>query len=231
MKRISLILATILLAFTISACSPSKGIDKTAYGSTLGAGLGATSGAIIGNQVNNSPEGAAVGATVGLLSGLSTGLMYDGIEKKVLQQQEEIKRMRIQNEANSHRLARIQHDLDRAIATDVYGGMYQVFFDVDQTNLRSGSIANLETIAESIKRSPRAYRINVMGHADDTGSPKYNERLAESRARAVASYLAGKGISNDQIFISSEGSKLPIASNATETGRQLNRRVDITISN
>ena len=107
--------------------------------------------------------------------------------------------------------------------------IYQVYFDPDQTNLRSGAIANLEIVGESIKRNSGIFAITVVGHADDGGSPQYNERLAEARARTVASYLGARGISMDQITVRSFGSKRPLASNTSETGRQLNRRVDVIV--
>ncbi len=220
----------ILPLLIISACSPRPGIDKTIISSGTGAGIGAGAGAIIGNQVANVGGGAAVGAGAGLLSGLSTGIMFDTVEDRMIAQERDIKSIQYQNDANTEQLARLQGKLDRALSSDVFSGMYQVFFDTDIGELRGGSIANLETIANSIKASPYAYQINVVGHTDDSGNPEYNDKLAEARARNVAATLAAKGIASDQIQVTSHGAKRPIASNTTEMGRQLNRRVDIFIS-
>jgi outer membrane protein OmpA-like peptidoglycan-associated protein len=227
MKKIIIIS---ILVSTIG-CAPRSGIDKTVIGSGVGAGVGAGAGAIIGNQIGNLGPGAAVGAGAGLLSGFSSGLMFDSMESRMLTQEKDLSAIRKQNDSNTQKLARLQDELDEALMTDSFSGMYQVFFDTDIGELRSGSVANLETIANSIKMSPNAYYVNVVGHADDSGNPEYNERLAEARARNVASILSSRGISMDQIKVASHGAKRPIASNTSEMGRQLNRRVDIFVSN
>lgn len=227
------IISSSLLALTIglSACAnPQPGPDKTAAGMILGAGWGAGTGAVIGNQVDNPGEGTAIGAGFGAVGGALAGAGYDLNESAQLENEKKLASLKMQNLANQRELESIQGRLDHAAVSEGVGGVYQVFFDDGATNLRSGSVANLEVIADSIKSNPRAVVINVVGHTDDEGTPDYNERLAEGRARAVASYLGGRGISMDQIKVSSYGATRPIASNETPVGRQLNRRVDVYIS-
>jgi len=84
-------------------------------------------------------------------------------------------------------------------------------------------------IADAIKTNPAAAVVHVIGHTDDSGNIEHNKELALARAREVTSYLGGRGISMDQIKVSSYGAERPIATNATPQGRQLNRRVDIFI--
>ena len=220
-----------ILAAIVAGCNgPTSGPDKSIAGAVLGAGWGAGAGVVVGNQIDNVGPGAAVGAGFGAASGLMSGAQADSIEPQMIRQENELRALHVHNIANSQELARLQAKLDDAIDVEVgLGGIYQVFFDVDQTNLRLGSISNLEAIAESIKSNPHAYIINVAGHTDDSGRPDYNQQVAESRARTVASYLAARGISADQIVVKSYGGTRPIASNTSETGRQLNRRVDIFI--
>ena len=64
---------------------------------------------------------------------------------------------------------------------------------------------------------------------DDTGDKDYNHKLASTRAHSVADYLKGRGLSQNQIHITSFGASQPTASNKTLEGRQLNRRVDVLI--
>ncbi len=218
----------------LTACSnPTPGPDKTIGGGVLGAAWGAGAGAVIGNQLEGTPtgEGAGVGAGFGLISGAMAGLAYDSLEDTQIDQEQELSALKIRNSANAQQLAQIQRRLDQALASDLNAGVYQIFFDVDASSLRSGSIANLEAIADSLKSRTRGYYVNVVGHSDDAGTPEYNSRLAEARARSVASYLTARGLSSDQVKVSSFGSQRPIASNSTETGRQLNRRADVYISN
>ena len=225
MKRIALVLSLLLVA-----CSnPQPGPDKTAAGMVLGAGWGAGAGAVIGNQVSTPGAGAAVGAGFGAVSGALQGAGYDLAEGSVLKERRDLQALQIQNQATAKELQNVQAKLDRAITADVAGGMFQVFFDPDSTSLRSGAIAHLEVIADSIRVSPHAGSVHVVGHTDDSGAPEHNQRVAEARARTVASYLAARGISSDRIQVQSFGSTRPIASNGTEVGRQLNRRADVYI--
>lgn len=232
MKKIIRIPLILLLAAICSAsCGrPVRGPDKTLAGAAVGAAWGAGAGAIVGNQVDNTGVGAAVGAGFGAVNGMTNGMALDSIEPSIIRSERSLKAIEVQNMANGHELAMLQDKLDEALMDDSAGGVYQVYFDTDQTSLRSGAIANLEVIADSLRTSPRAFRINVIGHSDDDGDSEYNTKLAEARARNVAAYLAGRGISSDQISVKNFGSTRPIASNSTETGRQLNRRVDIYIS-
>ena len=216
--------------FALAACSnPEPGPDKTLAGAVLGAGWGAGAGAVIGHQVSYAGEGVAVGSGFGAVGGALTGAGFDLTESVRLDQEKQLASLRVQNLANTRSMENVQDRLDDAIGKSVGGGFYQVFFDEDATNLRSGAVANLEVIAETLKTNPRAYKIHVVGHSDDNGNPEYNQRLAESRARAVSAYLGSRGISMDQIFVSSHGSQRPIASNGSQVGRQLNRRVDVYI--
>ncbi len=218
-----------LLCLQVSACSnPQPGPDKSFGGMLLGAGWGAGAGAVVGNQISATGEGAAVGAGFGAVHGAMSGIGYDMQEGAMLDQERALASLKVQNMANRNQIAQLQATLDR---TDpgALGGVYQVFFDPDATSFRAGTVSNLEVIARSLQKSPYAHVVHVVGHADDSGSPDHNERLAEARARAVAGFLSAKGISSDQIQVKSFGAKRPIATNESDIGRQLNRRVDIYI--
>lgn len=232
-KHLLFTLGSVALIFALTDCSRSNpGPDKTLGGAVLGAGWGAGAGAIVGHHVEETPtgEGALVGAGLGLVGGAVSGYHYDAIEDQQIKQEKELASLKVQNMANSHQLEDLQAKLDRAAAGSLGGGVYQVFFDPDQTSLRAGAIANLEAIGEMFKGSPSAYRIKVVGHTDDSGNVDYNERLAEARARNVSQYLGARGVGMDQIIVESFGGKRPIAANNTPEGRQLNRRVDIFIA-
>lgn len=222
--------AVILSVLLVSGCAnPQPGPDKSAEGLVLGGGWGAGAGAVIGNQVSTSGMGAGLGAGFGAAAGLLTGIAYDRMEGAVLRQQRELDALSLRTHANFQQLSKLQDTLDNQVAESSVSGIYQVFFDDDSTSLKSGSVSNLQVITESIKKNPAAKSIYVVGHTDDTGNPDYNKRLAEARAREVAGYLGSRGISMDQVKVTSYGSERPIATNTTAEGRQLNRRVDIYI--
>lgn len=225
---VSLITATTSI---ISGCSnPQPGPDKSFAGAILGAGWGAGAGAVIGNQVSTPGKGVAVGAGFGAAAGLLHGVGYDLVEGSQLEQNRQLASLRVQAVANQRQLEKLQAKLDGNRGPDPVPGVYQVFFDADQTSLRPGGMTNLEAIAESIKSSNVVRKVHVVGHTDDTGSAKYNETLSHARAATVSTYLSSRGIATDQIDVKSMGATKPIATNATEAGRQLNRRVDVYIS-
>jgi outer membrane protein OmpA-like peptidoglycan-associated protein len=72
-------------------------------------------------------------------------------------------------------------------------------------------------------------RLAIAGHTDDTGSEVYNQRLSEGRAAAVESYLLAEQVVPQRLSSVGYGELRPVASNATDYGRTLNRRVEITI--
>jgi outer membrane protein OmpA-like peptidoglycan-associated protein len=230
---ISRAFSAFLLAVTTQVtigCAPVSGPDKSAAGLVLGAGWGAGAGAVVGNQVATSGEGIPVGAGFGAIAGLLHGVGYDLEEGHQLQLQRQLASLNVQAVANQRYLEQLQRNFDNTRRPDPVGGVYQVFFDEDQTNIRPGAISNLEAIAESIKASGAMREVHVAGHTDDTGNTKYNETLADARAKTVGTYLASMGIPVVQIEMKGYGATKPIATNSTAAGRQLNRRVDVYIS-
>ena len=69
--------------------------------------------------------------------------------------------------------------------------------------------------------------VTATGHTDNVGSGAYNQRLSEERARAVKSYLVGKGLSPEMIAADGKGEAGPVAGNGSATGRAKNRRTEI----
>jgi outer membrane protein OmpA-like peptidoglycan-associated protein len=72
--------------------------------------------------------------------------------------------------------------------------------------------------------------VDVYGYTDATGSDTYNLDLSQRRATSVATMLASQGVDQRRFYITGKGEADPISSNATESGRQQNRRVEIQIS-
>jgi len=80
-----------------------------------------------------------------------------------------------------------------------------------------------------LSASPDAV-LTVEGHADRRGSVAGNDRFARLRAEAAGAYFTGNGIENDRMKIVSKSDTEPAASNETEEGRRLNRRVEVTVN-
>lgn len=104
-----------------------------------------------------------------------------------------------------------------------------IFFDYAKATLRTESNAELDRLKDllsKIEKTDPGYKIEISGHTDDQGSDQINQPLSENRAKAVADYLILQGIDTKHIRSAGYGKKKPVAPNKTETGRQLNRRVE-----
>jgi len=72
--------------------------------------------------------------------------------------------------------------------------------------------------------------VSVVGHTDNVGAADFNQALSEQRAQRVAAFLAAQGVAPDRLVTAGRGALQPRATNATATGRQLNRRIELSVS-
>lgn len=100
-------------------------------------------------------------------------------------------------------------------------------FAIDKSEIDPYSYKYLDEVASILKRTNAS--IEVKGHTDNTGTEGHNEQLSRQRAMSVVRYLESKGVDKGQLSYSYYGSSNPIASNDTERGRSLNRRVEFEI--
>ncbi|MDH3377663.1 MAG: OmpA family protein, partial [Gammaproteobacteria bacterium] len=119
--------------------------------------------------------------------------------------------------------AKMQLDITETGRTALYG----IYFDHDSAKIQAASKPTLDEIAKLMKTNP-ALKIIVVGHTDYTGGFDYNINLSKRRANAVAARLiSGYGLEADRIKSDGVGYLAPAASNETEAGRALNRRVEL----
>ncbi|UOG72952.1 OmpA family protein [Hymenobacter tibetensis] len=104
-----------------------------------------------------------------------------------------------------------------------------VQFDQGTTRMLAASYATLDQLIAVMKEDP-SLLIEIRGHTDNVGPPEKNQILSEQRAAAVRIYLVGLGISEQRITSVGFGGSLPRASNARESTRQLNRRVEFRVT-
>ncbi|MBA4142391.1 MAG: OmpA family protein [Nitrosospira sp.] len=104
-----------------------------------------------------------------------------------------------------------------------------VLFDTNEAQLKSGGVRAVQKVADALKQYPQR-TIIIEGFTDSTGSDSYNQQLSERRANAVRDALVSMGISADRINARGLGESFPVASNESNAGRQMNRRVEITFS-
>jgi outer membrane protein OmpA-like peptidoglycan-associated protein len=108
--------------------------------------------------------------------------------------------------------------------------MGDVLFAFGKADLAPGAVRNLDKLTGFLEKHPDR-NLLIEGHTDSIGSDEFNRVLSQKRADAVKEALVGKGINPDRIVTKGYGKQFPVASNETESGRQLNRRVEVVILN
>lgn len=108
--------------------------------------------------------------------------------------------------------------------------LLDTLFGVDSVRLQPQMKASLRQLARRLASLEGDIRLQVMGHADSTGTTDYNRELSTRRAVAVADYLIVSGIPRAWIWISGLGETMPVAGNGSREGRARNRRVEVVVS-
>lgn len=104
-----------------------------------------------------------------------------------------------------------------------------VLFGTDQSRLNPEGIRTTQKLADVLQQNPQR-TVLIEGFTDSTGSAEHNQDLSERRASAVRSALQLAGVNRDRIAIRGYGMSYPVAANDTAANRQLNRRVEIVLS-
>lgn len=104
-----------------------------------------------------------------------------------------------------------------------------VLFKTDSATLVPGATGNLDRLADVLKQHPDL-NVEIDGYTDSTGNPDYNMDLSQRRADAVRSALVSRGIDPSRIVARGYGENAPVATNDTPQGRQLNRRVEVVLT-
>jgi outer membrane protein OmpA-like peptidoglycan-associated protein len=208
-----------IICLTLQACTtydPYTGDAKTSK-TAAGAGIGASIGAVIA-YIDNKDESsrkrnqrilAAAGGGAAIGGGI--GFYMDNQEAKLRKQLRD-SGVSVVREGNNINL--------------VMPG--NITFGSDSGNIKSDFYDVLDSVAIVLNEFDQTLVV-VSGHTDSTGSDSYNQPLSERRAGSVADYLGSKQVLAARLDVIGFGERQPIADNTTATGRQLNRRVEITL--
>jgi outer membrane protein OmpA-like peptidoglycan-associated protein len=194
-------------ALALTACTENT--NRTQAGAATGAVLGGLFGATRDgdNQALKTAAGAAIGAAVG-----------GAIGQQLDRQKAELDQGFANNDI----------DVINTGSELIVRMPNAILFDTDSAAVRPQLRSDLNVLSGNLLRYPNS-TVFVVGHTDSTGTAAYNQNLSQRRAQAVASVLTAGGVSPARIVATGRGEDQPIASNLTPEGRQLNRRVEITI--
>jgi outer membrane protein OmpA-like peptidoglycan-associated protein len=209
MKKIVLVS---LIAAALSGCAADDPNQKT----KTGAAIGAAAGALLGYAVDDGAGGVLAGAAVGALAGGGVGHYMD-------KQQQEMEAALADERARNE--LKIQQLENETLKIDIAS---EVSFDFDSASLKPAFTPTLNKVADILQRYPNTI-IHVVGYTDSVGSESYNMKLSERRAQSVVDYLSSRGVSSSRLYAIGKGESDPRATNDTEAGRQLNRRVELFV--
>ncbi len=211
-KRFS-VLALIAVTFWGCAQPQTKTQQGAMYGTGIGAAVGAGLGQVIGGDTESTLVGAGIGAALGGAAGAGIGRYMDNQEAMLRQQFAASDAANVQRNAN-------------LLAVTFRG---DVLFDVDSAALKPGAYNEINRVANVLTQYPQT-NVQIAGHTDSTGPETYNQDLSERRAMSVQNALANQGVPMNRMRAIGFGESQPIADNSTAQGRQLNRRVVVTIA-
>ena len=132
------------------------------------------------------------------------------------------------------RAAQLEAEMNDLHAKQTERGMVitigDVLFGTDQANLTPDGMATVRKLADVMQQNPNR-TVLVEGFTDSTGSTAHNQELSEKRAGSVASALTTMGVGRERVAMRGYGPAYPVAANDTANNRQMNRRVEIVLSN
>jgi outer membrane protein OmpA-like peptidoglycan-associated protein len=218
MKRtLSLILAG---SIVVSGCASDGSADgkRPMTNMETGALIGAVGGAVVGAVAykQNRTAGAIVGAVGGGLAGGAVGAYMDS-QKKDFE-----KNLAKEAKSGAARVEKMPNNVVKITMTN------QTAFEVDSAQVKPGFNSTMDKVADVVIRYGKT-TLTVVGHTDTTGSAEHNQRLSQERALSVAHYLESKNVNPLRLATAGKGESEPVASNASEAGRQANRRVEIFV--
>jgi outer membrane protein OmpA-like peptidoglycan-associated protein len=210
--------AALIATVTLGGCATYTGQtndpndpNRTRNAALIGAGIGAVAGLLSGGDATERRQRALVGVGVGGLAGGAIGAYQD-------RQEAELRRQTAGTGID------VSRDGD-VIKLNLPDG---VTFDFGKANLKPQFYPALDNVASTLAQYNQTI-VEVSGHTDSIGSDAANQTLSVQRANSVGNYLIGKGLVRERFEIVGFGETRPVASNDTDSGRALNRRVEIRV--
>jgi len=203
----------------LAGCATDEFGNKRGYTDTeKGAMFGAAGGMLLGALASKDApaKGALIGLVGGGLAGGAVGHYMDS-QKKDLD-----KALTEEKDSGAIHLSKQANDVIIVHMTS------QTAFATNSAVIQPSFHSTLDKISVVVNRYGKTH-ITIVGHTDNVGKDNFNQELSEQRANAVEKYLSQKSVVPQRLAAKGMGERSPVADNATEKGRQLNRRVDLII--
>lgn len=206
------LIASTCLAATLTGCASTNPYTGEAQvsNSTIGAGIGTATGAVFGSMIGGT-KGALIGGALGAATGGLIGHSMD-------QENQELRQALV---GSGVQVRKVGNTVQLVMASDVT-------FNTNQSDVNANFYPTLSSVARVFKKYDNN-TITITGYTDNVGGDAYNQTLSEERAQSVGDYLIAAGVPANRIFTQGMGKRYPIASNASASGRAMNRRVVITL--
>jgi len=196
---------------TLNPFTQEPETSNAAKGAMIGAAAGAVAGLASGDDAVERRQRALIGAGVGALAGGAIGYYMDQQEAK----------LRAELQGTGVSVTRIGDNITLNMAGNVT-------FATNSSDLSPAFFDVLTSVSKVLSEYDKTV-VEVAGHTDSSGSDAYNQSLSEKRASSVAQYLQSQGIIDERLITVGLGESMPVADNSLSTGKQLNRRVEITM--
>ncbi|MCH8301665.1 MAG: OmpA family protein [Proteobacteria bacterium] len=219
-KILKVVMITAGLTVALSGCETFKTINpftqepetsNAAKGAMIGAAAGVAVGLASGDDAVERRQRALILAGVGALAGGAIGYYMDQQEAK----------LRAELQGTGVSVTRIGDN----ITLNMPGN---VTFATNSSDLSPAFFDVLSSVSKVLAEFDQTV-VEVAGHTDSSGSDAYNQSLSERRASSVAQYLQSQGIINERLLTVGLGESMPVADNSLSSGKQANRRVEITM--
>ena len=212
MKKFKLMTLGMCVALILGGCQTKQGTY-----SGIGAGGGAVLGGILGQVIGHNSKSTMIGAAIGAAVGAGTGaIIGHRMDKVAAEAAAQVPDATVEQVEDANGLPCVKLTLDNGI-----------LFKTNKYDLNDNSKASLAKLA-NVMRNNADCSIDIQGHTDSKGTDAINNPLSMNRAQSVANYLNTCGVPATQFKnVSGFGSTQPVADNATEEGRQKNRRVEV----
>ncbi len=217
LNRKFILAISVVIPVMIAGCTtldPYTREEKTSNatkGAAIGAATGVAIGLISGSNSSERKKRALILGGAGALTGTGIGYYMDQQEMKL--------RQRLEGTGVS--VTRIGDN----ITLNMPGN---ITFAVDSADISANFYEILDSVALVLNEFKKTL-VEVAGHTDSSGSEQHNQQLSLRRADSVAAYLRSREVNGERLMVIGAGEAYPVTTNVTPEGRQLNRRVEITI--